>query len=976
MDHSNSSDKTTTYHLRFRPLPQQLLSLLLTHCPHSIALLRISGIIRTGILVTTMPTATRRKSLQSGTPAAAAAAAEDVNENGSVASSTGSLRSRSSARLKRKRVGVPPAEGMRVEPLSEHDEPEEEVPEVSSPERLPPRRAVAGSSRKRRKIASSPPPPTETHPSKGGSDDCKNDDDIAVDDGDLNDPKSLNLSGHDNDDVKMPASHTPRAVDNGEGASAHTATITNGEHSDSLGQVVVAMRNETSPVSHSTSRIAVATTVTAVTATVTASTLPSDGTPRSTTRHALLVASLPSPPPPAFTNEWRFPTTVAQSNHHHHATTTTAALHIPIPTQRQQQQQHSLVLESTTMRQYSTPFKTTQQLAAPSGNLERPEEEQEDHDGTESHPGARMVNDHDGVVDPQPPQGRYGAWSVALAIRENLTENGRNLCGQVKDRLLAQWWWGDQHPDDPAAAEAAAEDEHNDGAAVVVGADDNRHPPKTSPWGRAAVWFVLLFVLQMLFFPLWLNPILSTTVSFSKVALVFYQGILGVSNNSKNIRAVGTEDLEQRRMQLLVQDKLHLLEKLQAQLEVETNAQEEAIFMLNQHSRSVQDIVGQQEMTVSQETLKLKSVKDQLEFVAELDESLIQNPFVTEMAGLLKENNSGSVTLLDLSKLDLWPVRDASERENCGPDGEAVDATATEADGLPVQLLTLADLEAALHDLQSKLRDAVSDIQQNPTTTTAVRSWIRDTIEQHVGQAHLLDTTTAGDSTVSKPNQLLKHRVRKTIATRLAMESADQTGQIDYASTVNGATVLSSSPSLVDNLPLLNRLAALWSIRFYGFGPEAALTPTVPHNALGQCWAFEKQKQAVGDRRKTPFGVLTVRLAKSVYVESVLIEHPPKELSDRSNTAIRKFRVIGFETGNANGKAWPLGSFEYKISSADDDDDHSDSSIRQEFPVVNEVDGEEVPALRIIQLQIDSNWGAEYACLYRFRVHGEEGEEE
>ena len=47
----------------------------------------------------------------------------------------------------------------------------------------------------------------------------------------------------------------------------------------------------------------------------------------------------------------------------------------------------------------------------------------------------------------------------------------------------------------------------------------------------------------------------------------------------------------------------------------------------------------------------------------------------------------------------------------------------------------------------------------------------------------------------------------------------------------------------------------------------------------------------------------------------------------------------------------------------------TDESL-QEYKVKTTDDhGKPVPKLRSIVLAIDSNWGAEYSCLYRFRVH-------
>jgi len=48
------------------------------------------------------------------------------------------------------------------------------------------------------------------------------------------------------------------------------------------------------------------------------------------------------------------------------------------------------------------------------------------------------------------------------------------------------------------------------------------------------------------------------------------------------------------------------------------------------------------------------------------------------------------------------------------------------------------------------------------------------------------------------------------------------------------------------------------------------------------------------------------------------------------------------------------------------------SSPLQEFPVSRlDADGQRVPSMRSVVLAVDSNWGAEFSCLYRFRVHGE-----
>eukprot|EP00985_Skeletonema_marinoi_P013982 scaffold7015_cov134-Skeletonema_marinoi.AAC.3 len=209
----------------------------------------------------------------------------------------------------------------------------------------------------------------------------------------------------------------------------------------------------------------------------------------------------------------------------------------------------------------------------------------------------------------------------------------------------------------------------------------------------------------------------------------------------------------------------------------------------------------------------------------------------------------------------------------------------------------------------------------------------------------------------------------KDIDRLLEIENADRTGKFDYASVVHGARVLRRGPratslSLYESLPLINRVLAYSNLRFYGHPPEVALRPTTTMYAKGHCWSFGDEFSSSRARRQTQDGLrgeyatLTVALSQEVTVTEVMIDHAPRSIA-AGNSALKMFRVIGYEDIGAFGEPWELGSFEY------------DSKLGlQTFEIPTSVGGADVPKLKAVSLAVDSNWGAEYSCLYRFRVHG------
>jgi hypothetical protein len=236
----------------------------------------------------------------------------------------------------------------------------------------------------------------------------------------------------------------------------------------------------------------------------------------------------------------------------------------------------------------------------------------------------------------------------------------------------------------------------------------------------------------------------------------------------------------------------------------------------------------------------------------------------------------------------------------------------------------------------------------------------------------------------SEPISILTTRkIKEMVAKRIEIERADRTGKHDYAALRSEAQIIRSgsrrtSPSLIETLPLINQLLSALGLRFYGHGAYAALEPTHPTGAMGQCWSFSKESEMTkiapklptreqdaidGEPNRGKYATLAIKLASPIWVESIVIEHPYDSTFSNRDTAVRNFRVYGFQDEAADGEAWFLGEFEY-LSESDE--------ANQEFEVETESeDGQEIPPLSSIVLAVDSNWGADYSCLYRFKVHGE-----
>ncbi|WWC89963.1 uncharacterized protein L201_004892 [Kwoniella dendrophila CBS 6074] len=197
--------------------------------------------------------------------------------------------------------------------------------------------------------------------------------------------------------------------------------------------------------------------------------------------------------------------------------------------------------------------------------------------------------------------------------------------------------------------------------------------------------------------------------------------------------------------------------------------------------------------------------------------------------------------------------------------------------------------------------------------------------------------------------------------------SKDIIAKTDYALFTSGARII---PQLTSDTLVLSKSSKInkfltGSKDIQGRPPATALHPDI---SVGSCWPFK------GDR-----GSLGVMLTKKIVPTHFTIEHAPKELALDMKSAPKVIQVMGVIDNEEDKKKFTEYWTENDISDATIPDhlplgtvtyDAKSISNIQTFPI-----SEEIPKLGIsigiVIFKIESNYGGDFTCLYRVRVHGE-----
>ena len=140
--------------------------------------------------------------------------------------------------------------------------------------------------------------------------------------------------------------------------------------------------------------------------------------------------------------------------------------------------------------------------------------------------------------------------------------------------------------------------------------------------------------------------------------------------------------------------------------------------------------------------------------------------------------------------------------------------------------------------------------------------------------------------------------------------------------------------------------------------PQRAITAD---NTPGNCWAFDGSQ-----------GQLVIQLSHKVFVRYITIEHIPRNLSPSGQirSAPREISISALSGPNdkvSSNLIHKLKSmFQIGYHLAKIEFDISGPSI-QMFPILHDMNF----MAQHVMVKFNSNWGEEYTCVYRVRVHGD-----
>jgi len=269
-------------------------------------------------------------------------------------------------------------------------------------------------------------------------------------------------------------------------------------------------------------------------------------------------------------------------------------------------------------------------------------------------------------------------------------------------------------------------------------------------------------------------------------------------------------------------------------------------------------------------------------------------------------------------------------------------------------IVRTAVLEHWVLDSQAKVKAGViSELQKNVMENTHATQ--QEVVERKVREAV---TAAVNTNAPSKIESSVTESLKNIIKERLS--------GVDWLLAINGAQITQASASYdscqgEDGLNWIkcnaqNSLATPVQLNPVTILKPDGITSVLGDDAnglrLGQCWAMGGSN-----------GFVEIQLSRAVTPRAVVIEHAPASISiGGGDSAVKSFRVLGWNSGLKDAQQYELTTGEYKLTSGDDEwlTPHI-----QTFPV-NSTSGREINRVRF---EVLSNHGhQQYTCIYHIRL--------
>ncbi|KDQ28560.1 hypothetical protein PLEOSDRAFT_166772 [Pleurotus ostreatus PC15] len=273
--------------------------------------------------------------------------------------------------------------------------------------------------------------------------------------------------------------------------------------------------------------------------------------------------------------------------------------------------------------------------------------------------------------------------------------------------------------------------------------------------------------------------------------------------------------------------------------------------------------------------------------------------------------------------------------------------------------------EATLLGLQHRTSELENDYQ---SLYSLAREWKEATRERN----DVIEKVSEAGATWFQ----LQHRIAVLEDRYRSLENQTLSDELqadrpDFALSSAGARVIPAwtTPTLKLTTSSRSWLPSFFHSPRFGNLPEFALQPDL-HN--GNCWPFAGE-----------VGQLAIALARPIYVQEVVIEHIPRQLSFDISSAPMDMELWGVEEGPPPPSTWPSSMSEEGADTSDSPTlprgtsslliaqfryDVAAASPSQTFTISSHL-----AAIRFqsVVLRIKNNWGNyDYTCLYGIRIHG------